>query len=84
MASLGSQGVLLKVWPCWGRCDPIEGSVSLWWEVGFEVSEAQARPCLTLFLLPPDPDVELSSNCPAPCLPSYCLASHYDETGLNL
>jgi hypothetical protein len=37
--------------------------------VGFEVSEAQARPNVTLFLLPADPDVELSAPFPAHCLP---------------
>ena len=37
--------------------------------VGFEVSEAQARPNGSLFfLLPMDPGVELSAPSPAPCL----------------
>ena len=37
--------------------------------VGFEVSEAQARPSVALFLLPANPDVEFSATSPAPCLP---------------
>jgi hypothetical protein len=34
--------------------------------VGFEVSEAPARPSLTLFLLSLDPDVEVSATSPVP------------------
>ena len=42
--------------------------------VGFEVSEAQARPSAHfLFLLPTDPDVELSAPSPAPCLPAMMI-----------
>jgi hypothetical protein len=39
------------------------------WGVGFEVSDAQAKPSVSpLFLLPVDPDVELSAPFPTPCL----------------
>ena len=34
----------------------------------FEVSDAQARPNVSLFLLPEDPDIKLSALPPAPCL----------------
>lgn len=51
------------------------------WEVGFQVSEVQARPSVTL--LPAKLDVELSAPCPAPCLP-VMHASHYDDNGVNL
>ena len=49
-------------------CGLGEGSMSL--GVGFEVSNAQARPSVTLFLLPEDPDVELS----APLQHHVCLS----------
>lgn len=39
------------------------------WGVGGGVLNAQARPGVSLFLLPADPDVELSAASPAPCLP---------------
>ena len=35
---------------------------------GFEIFETQARLCVSVFLLPADPDVELSALSPAPCL----------------
>jgi hypothetical protein len=58
--------------------------VSLW--VDFEISKAQAQtqPSGCLFLLPADPDVELSGTSPAPCLPACFLASHHADNGLNL
>ena len=57
-----------KVWPYSRQCGLVEGSMSL--GVGFEVSNAQARPSVTLFLLPEDPDVELS----APLQHHVCLS----------
>lgn len=52
--------------------------------VGFEGSEVQARPqCHAPFLLPADPDAEVSLT-----LQQYiclcCHASHYGDTALNL
>ena len=44
------------------RCDLVGRSVSP--GSGFEVSDVQARP-VTHFLLPENPDVELSDSCPA-------------------
>ena len=44
----------------------------------FEVSEAQARLGITLFLLPSDLVVDISA--PALCLPAY----HHDHNGLAL
>jgi hypothetical protein len=52
--------------------------------VGFEVSEAQARPSVTLFLLPADPDVGLSAISTASSLPSCCHVFYHDDNGLNL
>ena len=37
-----------------------------------------------LFLLPADPDVELSAPSPAPCLPTLCQASCHDDSGPKL
>lgn len=51
--------------------------------VDFEVSEAQARPSDSLFVLSADLDVELSAPCPAPCLPEGHHAPHHDNTGLT-
>lgn len=59
--------VLFVVWPCWSRYDLVGGSVSQ--RVGFEVSEAQARPSVALFLLPANPEVEFAATSPALCLP---------------
>lgn len=58
-----------EVWPCWGECGLDRGSVSL--RVGFAISRAQPRSCVSLFLLPVDPDLELSSTSPATsaCMP---------------
>jgi hypothetical protein len=53
--------------------------------VGFEVSDSQARPSVTLFLLSADLKCStLSATSPAPGLPVYCHASHHDGNGLNL
>jgi hypothetical protein len=38
------------------------------WEMGFEVSKAQARTRIFLFLLPTYHDIKLSATSPAPCL----------------
>jgi hypothetical protein len=39
---------------------------------------------VSLFLLPADPDVELSASSPALCLSAYCNASHHEENRLSL
>ena len=39
--------------------------------VGFEISEAQARPKSSLSLLPVNPDLEVLATSPASCLPVY-------------
>ena len=63
------------------RCGLVGGSVPL----GFEVSEAQARFSVSLFLVPADRDVEeLLAPSPGPCLPALHLASLHDDNGLNL
>lgn len=78
MALLGTWGVAL-LW---------EGMVSLeelcHWAVGSEVSETQARPRSSLFLLPDDPCVELPAISPALFLPTCCHAPFHDGHGLNL
>ena len=80
----GSKEVaLLEMWTCWSRCGFVGTCASL--GVGFEVSDAQARPSVALlFLLPADPDVELSAASPVPCLPTCHHGSHHDNNGLNL
>ena len=40
---------LLEVWPCWSRRGFVGGSCHWGW-VGFEVSDAQDRPCLSVYL----------------------------------
>ena len=50
-----------------GKCGLVGGSMSL--GMGFEVSDAQARPGVTLFLMPVDLDVKLSATSPALYLP---------------
>jgi hypothetical protein len=52
--------------------------------VGFGVSNAQARPSVSVFLLPVDPDVELSATSPAPCLPACQHVSCLADIGLKL
>jgi hypothetical protein len=46
--------------------------------VGFEVSKAQTRPSVSLFLLPVDPNVVFSAAF-APCLPVCIHATFYHE-----
>ena len=54
-------------------------------ELGFEVSDAQPIPNVTvLFLLPPDLDVELSATSPAACPPACSHAFCHDDNGLTL
>jgi hypothetical protein len=53
-------------------------------KVGFEVSDAQARPSVSLILLPVDAHIKLSATSRAPCLPVFCHASQNDNNGLNL
>ena len=53
----------------------VRGSMSLGMDVA--VSNAQAIQ-VSLFLLPTDPDVELSASSPAPCL-SVCFCASYDK-----
>ena len=64
------------------KCGLVGENVSL--EVGFQVSNAQARPSVFLFLLPDHLDVELSATSPAPCLPVGCHTSPHNNDGLNL
>ena len=53
--------------------------------VDFEISDAQARPSVSLSLpAASDLDVELSAISPAACLPAHRHASCYDNNGLNL
>ena len=54
--------------------------------IGFEVSEAQAKPSDTLALLEPsDPEVELSATLQCHvCLRTAVLSSRHDDNGLNL
>jgi hypothetical protein len=54
------------VWPHWRKCATVGA--------GFEVSYAQARPSVSLFLVPEVPDVKVSAASPAAVLPVYCLA----------
>ena len=58
----------------------IRGTVSL--GMGFVVSNSQARPTISLFMLPVDPDLELSTTSLGPCLPACHYAS--SETGSKL
>ena len=52
--------------------------------MAFDISDAQARTSVVVFLLPADPDVELSAPSPAPCLPVCHPVSRHDDNGLNL
>jgi hypothetical protein len=47
-----------------------------------EGKKAQARPNGSVFLLPVDPDVELSIYLSSPCLPTCRHAPHHDDNGL--
>ena len=64
------------------RCGLVGGSMSL--EADLDVSNAQARPSFSIFLLPMDPNVELSTTSSAPWLPVCHDAPCHDEKGLNL
>lgn len=55
--------------------------VSLW--VGFGVSSAQARPSISLCLMPTNPDVGLLAISPAPCLPTSHHTPSLDNNELN-
>lgn len=60
-------------------------SVSL--EVGATLKFQKLKPDVAascLFLLPLDPNVELSATSPVPCLPVYHHAFYQDGNGLNL
>lgn len=50
----------------------------------FEVSEAQAKSRVTLFLLLDNPELELSAIFLALCLPACCHASGHENNKLNL
>jgi hypothetical protein len=53
--------------------------------LGFEISEAQARPHGSLsLLLTANPDVELSATLTIPCLPVCHHAFCHDDDGLDL
>lgn len=56
------------------------GSVSL--EVAFDISRAQAHACLSLFLMPVDLDIELSTSL-ATCLPVYHYAPCHGDNELS-
>ena len=64
---LGYSGVVLlekeEVWSYWSGCGLVRGRMSLRWALG--VSKAQVRPSDSLFLLPLDPEIELSATMPA-------------------
>ena len=53
------------------------------WGWDFEASKYQAMPRGSPFLLPVDPDVELSVTF-SPCLPACCRVPCHDANGLNL
>ena len=61
VALLGGVALLEWLWPCWKKC-----------VMNLEVSAAQAKlnAARCLFLLPVDPDIDLSAPSPAPCLPA--------------
>lgn len=70
-----------------GRETVIEGQGSvalLVYMCHFEVSEAQPRPSVSLFLLPENQNVKLSDCSPAPGMPASCHTPHHDDNGLNL
>ena len=68
----------------WG-CGFVGGGVSPWggWTLRFQTLK-QSLVAHFLFLLPTDPDVELSASSLAPTLPAYCHASHHGDNELNL
>ena len=72
-----------------GRCGLVGVGVALlkvvchWgWALGFQ--KLKPGPAISLFLLSAHPDIELSANFPAPCVPECCHASCQDNNGLNL
>ena len=64
------------------RCGLVGGTMTL--GVGFELSKAYARPSGSVFLLPVDSDVDLTTASPAPCLPTCRHVSYHEDNGLNL
>ena len=54
------------------------------WGVGFEVSDVQARPSVSHFLLSANPDIQFSTPTPAPFLTACYHVLHHDNNGLNL
>ena len=53
--------------------------------VGFEISEAQAKPGGSVSLvLPTNPVVDLSATSPVPRLPACCHVYFHDDNGLVL
>lgn len=65
-----------EVWLCWGKC--------VTFRVDLEVSCDQAKSYVTQFLLLVNQNAELSGPSLAPYLPACCLASLYDDNGINL
>lgn len=51
--------------------------------MAFEFSRAQARPSLSHFLKPIDPDAKLWTSSQAPCLPVTCHAPCNDDNGVQ-
>jgi hypothetical protein len=78
-----------KKWHYW-RCGPVGVGVALLEEVchwgrALRLQKLKAGPVShLLFLLPANPDVELSASSPSSCLPVHHCASHHDDNGLNL
>jgi hypothetical protein len=50
------------------------------WALKFQ--KPKSGPVAFSFILPIDPDVELSATSPTPCLP-LCSHPHHDDNGLN-
>lgn len=78
----------MKMTPVGQQRVALVGGVVLWeevchWGVNFEVSNAQTRPCVSLFLLPVDLDVELSATSAALCLSVCHHDFHHGDNGLN-
>jgi hypothetical protein len=66
---LGHQRVALS--ERFRRCGLVGRSALL--DVGFEVLKTQAKPSASLFLLPTDPNTDLSTTSPAPHLPHVAM-----------
>lgn len=77
---LGQQGAALfdrlRPYSLVGRSKPLG--------VGFETPRAQARLSGSLFLVPENPDIELSATSSVPCLPECHYASHNNDNEMNL